>query len=283
MTNDTSLPSQSSIASDSAIGAAALAQYKMRPAQGPYTLAMGNSAIYIPLINVTSSASALLLASALRAQAAVRGAVSAADLKLPAGSSPEVVKGYMAQLSALANLMVNTRAPYLESPFMTGAPGVAFLLHPASRGSVLLDVKDPLGAEHPVLDYRTASHVADTQVMRNFVKYFRKMYAESAGLKALGGVEMAPLKNATTDSAIDAYVRDNVIASFEHPCCTAAMLPLNKGGVVNTELLVYGAPGGRLRVVDTSIFPLIPGTHTSATTYAVAEKVSRHLSCGMCR
>ena len=38
------------------------------------------------------------------------------------------------------------------------------------------------------------------------------------------------------------------------------------------DLLVYGVTG--VSVVDASIMPLIPATHTSATVYAVAEKVS---------
>jgi len=49
----------------------------------------------------------------------------------------------------------------------------------------------------------------------------------------------------------------------------------DSGGVVDSQLRVYGVKG--LRVVDASIFPLIPATHTSSTVYAVAEKVNSYL------
>ena len=42
--------------------------------------------------------------------------------------------------------------------------------------------------------------------------------------------------------------------------------------MVDEELKVHGVE--RLRVVDASIMPLIPGTHTSSTVYAVAEKAA---------
>lgn len=48
------------------------------------------------------------------------------------------------------------------------------------------------------------------------------------------------------------------------------MQPRELGGVVDPQLKVYGT--ANVRVIDASIFPLIPGTHTQATTYAVAEK-----------
>lgn len=50
------------------------------------------------------------------------------------------------------------------------------------------------------------------------------------------------------------------------------MLPLELGGCVSDELLVYGVQG--LSVVDASILPLIPAAHLQATMYAVAEKAA---------
>jgi len=48
------------------------------------------------------------------------------------------------------------------------------------------------------------------------------------------------------------------------------MLPRAKGGVVDGKLVVYGTEN--LRVVDPSIFPLIPRGNIISTVYAVAER-----------
>jgi choline dehydrogenase len=48
------------------------------------------------------------------------------------------------------------------------------------------------------------------------------------------------------------------------------MLPQEAGGVVDSRLRVYGVKG--LRIVDASIFPVVPDQQTQAATYMVAEK-----------
>ena len=50
------------------------------------------------------------------------------------------------------------------------------------------------------------------------------------------------------------------------------MLPLELGGVVDEELLVYGVE--RLSVVDSSVFPLLPSARLVHTVYAVAERAA---------
>ncbi len=50
------------------------------------------------------------------------------------------------------------------------------------------------------------------------------------------------------------------------------MLPRGLGGVVDPELRVHGT--GNLRVVDASVFPVVPGAHLQAVVYAVAVKAA---------
>lgn len=50
------------------------------------------------------------------------------------------------------------------------------------------------------------------------------------------------------------------------------MLPREKGGVVSSDLKVYGAKN--VRVVDASILPFQLCGHLTSTLYAVAEKAA---------
>lgn len=67
------------------------------------------------------------------------------------------------------------------------------------------------------------------------------------------------------------YVLDTATTAY-HGCGSAAMLPREKGGVVDSKLVVYGTEN--LRIVDASIFPLIPRGNILSSVYAVAEKAA---------
>jgi len=83
--------------------------------------------------------------------------------------------------------------------------------------------------------------------------------------------ELRPGDNITSDSDIHAALSTTLIPSTFHPVGTAAMLPLELGGVVNQKLLVYGVK--KLSVIDASVMPDLPGAYTQQTVYAIAEKV----------
>ena len=57
-----------------------------------------------------------------------------------------------------------------------------------------------------------------------------------------------------------------------HPTSTCAMLPRDKGGVVDERLRVWGT--SRLRVVDTSVMPIIFRANIQSSVYAVAERAA---------
>ena len=250
------------MANNATYAAEVLAQFRERPAQGPYTLAMGNSAAYVSLPEITEKYSTIV--------ASIRQQIedgSALDY-LPAGASDTVKNGYLAQLEIIAQALENPEHPIMEAPFATG-PAMGFLLKPLSRGTVLLDPKDHDAT--PIVSYRTAANPIDLDIMVTYVDFFRRLYATDTW-KAIGAVEVAPGANVTKAADLIEYVKDNVVQSLMHPCCTAAMLPREKGGVVDSSLSVYGIAG--LRVADCSIIPTLPAAHTTTTAYAIGEKVS---------
>ncbi len=262
-------PLPSDMLTNATFKAETTALFSQTPARGPYTLAGGNSAIYFSLPHITPAFPTII--SKIRAMAT--SGSSTAYLPSDIRSDPTMAAGYASQLLALANLLSNPSAPSLETPWATSeAPGTAwsFLLHPLSRGTVRLDPADHLA--QPVLDYRAGTNPVDFDIHLAHVRYLRKLL-DTLTLKGYGAVESAPgAQVAGDDELLKGYVRGASILSFMHPCCTAAMLPREKGGVVGVELKVHGAEG--LRVADMSVMPLVPGTHLSATAYAVGEKVS---------
>jgi len=270
-------PVPSTMANNATFKAEAIAAFAQTPASGPYTLAGGNSAIYVSLPHVTSSYRTII--DKIRRMAHDGSATSylPADLR----TNPAIAAGYKDQLLALTNLLANPSSPSLETPWATSeAPGTAwsFLLHPLSRGTVRLDPADHLA--QPILDYRAGSNPVDMDIHRAQVRYLRRLL-DTPTMKQRGATEIGPgAAVAADDAALAGYVQQQSFLSFMHPCCTAAMMPRAKGGVVGPDLRVHGAEG--LRVVDMSVMPLVPATHLSATAYAVGEKVSYPLQA-MCQ
>lgn len=56
------------------------------------------------------------------------------------------------------------------------------------------------------------------------------------------------------------------------------MMPRDMGGVVDTNLVVYGTTN--VRVVDASILPFQICGHLTSTIYAIAERVSDVIKAG---
>ncbi|KAJ7615032.1 GMC oxidoreductase-domain-containing protein [Mycena polygramma] len=77
--------------------------------------------------------------------------------------------------------------------------------------------------------------------------------------------------SAEDDAAIEAYIRQ-VIATTWHSLGTCAMKPLEQGGVVDSNLNVYGVK--KLKVVDLSIPPSNVNSNTYSAVVAIGEKAA---------
>jgi hypothetical protein len=139
------------------------------PARGPYTLAGGDSDIFVPLPNMTANYMAIV--NKIRSIAA--DGSTASYLPPDYKPDPAIIAGYKAQLSVLANLLPNPRSPSLETPWATGTVAFSFLLHPLSRGTVRLNLTDHLA--QPILDYRAAANPIDFDIHLAHVKFLRKL------------------------------------------------------------------------------------------------------------
>jgi choline dehydrogenase-like flavoprotein len=179
-----------------------------------------------------------------------------------------VVAGFDAQKRSLASTLSKKDIAAYEASMNGICNRSLVLLKPLSRGSININTSDP--TSDPILNFRTFSNPLDIDQAVSFIQYTRK-WLSAPSLAQLGPVEVAPGANVTGTEELRKYVRATTYPTSYHPVGTASMMPRRLGGVVGSDLRVYGVHG--LSVVDASIMPLIPAAHTSATVYAIAEKV----------
>ncbi|KAF8952491.1 hypothetical protein BDZ97DRAFT_1930760 [Flammula alnicola] len=147
---------------------------------------------------------------------------------------------------------------------------IIVLISPTSRGTVKIRSTNPF--DQPLINPQYLTTDFDIFAMREAVKAIKRL----AGAPAFSNYVIGPFGNtfqqATTDAAIESYVRGLTTTIF-HPVGTAAMsTSSSKSGVVGPDLKVKGADG--LRVIDASVFPFIPSCHTQGPVYLLAERAS---------
>ncbi|KKA26870.1 hypothetical protein TD95_005245 [Thielaviopsis punctulata] len=147
---------------------------------------------------------------------------------------------------------------------------MTILNHPFSRGCchiVSSNVDDK-----PVWDPRYNSNPIDLELLAHGVQFLEKL-ASSEPLSTVfkpQGKRLPELTGTSHDNAKE-IVRQAQISVF-HISGSCAMLPQDKGGVVDAKLKVYGTKN--VRVVDASVFPIEPLGNIQTTVYAVAEKAA---------
>lgn len=253
-------PNPGTLASNATYRAEAQAQYDNYK-RGPLTQALNSAFVFLPLNTIHSSPSGFH--NRLKAQPD--------DAYLSPGLPSTVLAGYKAQKRLLAKLYKSPNASVYESPFGGACARGLLLQKPLSRGHVHVNVSNPYG--DPEVDFRAYTNPLDLEQGIESLKYTRK-YLRNPKFDHLTPVESAPGPNVTdSDTAgLLAYVRLTAGPTSFHASGTTAMLPEKLGGVVGSDLKVYGV--GKLSVVDAGIIPLIPSTHLSATVYAIAEKAA---------
>ncbi|MFZ9500483.1 MAG: GMC family oxidoreductase [Beijerinckiaceae bacterium] len=157
--------------------------------------------------------------------------------------------------------------PGVKPAYLDGFGIRPCLLHPESRGEVLLKSADP--TEGPRIVYNFFSSPNDLPKLREGFKIARDV-AHQKAMDPYRGAETAATANARTDAEIEAYIKRAAITAH-HPAGTCKM-GTDAQAVLDPQLRVRGAEG--LRVVDASAMPDMVGAHINACVIMMADKAS---------
>lgn len=161
---------------------------------------------------------------------------------------------------------------YYMSHGFSNPPGHGFtvaavLLHPKSKGKIMLRSSDPFAPSMIQPNY--LAHETDLQRLVEGVTLARRV-AQVKSFDLFRGAEVWPGAPAQSDEAISEFVR-NTAETLYHPVGTCKM-GSDSTAVVDAQLRVRGIEG--LRVVDASIMPTIVSGHPNAAVIMIAEKAA---------
>ncbi|KAF9023838.1 alcohol oxidase [Hymenopellis radicata] len=155
-----------------------------------------------------------------------------------------------------------------------------FLGYPESRGSLHIASADPYAA--PDFDSGFLTKSKGREIMRRLpafrgaVDSLHPQFAPDS-LAAVKETLPVPLDapkitySAADDDAIDQNIRERMQTTW-HSLGTCAMKPLSEGGVVDSQLNVYGVKC--LKIVDLSIAPSNVNSNTASAAIAIGEKAA---------
>ena len=141
------------------------------------------------------------------------------------------------------------------------------LVSPKARGEVTLRNADP--TTKPKILTNSLTEPEDIASLVAGTKLAREIMAASP-LREKVVRELTPGADVSSDADIEQSTRERVELIY-HPVGTCRM-GTGEDAVLDPELRVRGLEG--LRVIDASVFPIIPGGNTNAPTIMVAERAA---------
>ncbi|EAA07534.5 AGAP002552-PA [Anopheles gambiae str. PEST] len=149
------------------------------------------------------------------------------------------------------------------------------LMRPKSRGRISLKSTNPF--HWPRMEGNFFADYDDLLVLREGVKLTVDLI-ESRSFRDVGArLHSTPFYGCEqhrfrSDEYWECAIR-RIGSTLQHQCGTCKMGPVtDPEAVVNPQLQVYGIKG--LRVVDASIIPTIPASHTNAVVFMIGEKAA---------
>ena len=149
-------------------------------------------------------------------------------------------------------------------------PGFTFNFcqcRPDSRGALAL--RSPDAADKPRIQANYITAASDVRIMLEAAKLARRISATQPFAELIRDEESPGPETAGDDAMLD-YIR-RAGTTVYHPCGTNRM-GSDERSVVDTELRVRGVQG--LRVVDASVFPLVPSSNIHPAVLMTAEKAA---------
>ncbi|RSM11332.1 hypothetical protein CDV31_006885 [Fusarium ambrosium] len=259
VTNKLKAPLQRSNLSDATFAAKVREEYE-KYRKGPLTSPLGDFLVFMPLSNFSDASSDIYQEATNQDGTEF----------LPADTPIQVIEGYKRQHKVLNDRLLSSKSAILEIIRDDGEMLIG-LQHPYSRGSI--KATSPSTFDAPAADAALAKNPLDVAILAESIRFSRRL-VNAAAMDILEPLEVVPGAGVTSNEALEKFIR-SAVSNFYHPAGSCKMGALEEGGVVDSELKVYGVEA--LRVVDASVMPLLPAAHTMATVYAIAEKASENL------
>lgn len=166
-------------------------------------------------------------------------------------NNPAILSGYVEAFNSTKALLaagtpaVEILLGLMGTPSGVGSVGVSVALqHPFSQGQIFISSSN--ATLPPSINPNYFSHASDYVILRQGAKLAREVGA-ALGLKT----ELSPGLSVQNDQDWETWLRSSVNTEY-HPSGTCAMLPKEKGGVVDGNLKVYGL--GKLRNLHRRLF-----------------------------
>ncbi len=165
---------------------------------------------------------------------------------------------------------VHLWVPGIRPAYLDGFGIRPTMLHPKSRGEVLLRSNDPLAPPRLVGNF--LSEPSDIETLK---EGFRRAddLAHQTPMDKYRSRRMWPDESVRTDDEVEAWLRRTLVTAH-HPAGTC---PMGTGddAVLDPELRVKGID--RLRVADASVMPHIISGHLNAPAIMIGEKAAAHI------
>ncbi len=152
-------------------------------------------------------------------------------------------------------------------PLVDQVSVMSILLHPQSRGTVLLKTSNP--KDSPLIDHKALESELDQQLLIKALRKSMNILKASPLQAYTNETDLFPSADAS-DKELLAHIQQT-LETLYHPVGTCKM-GVDEMAVTDPNLKVKKIKG--LRVVDASVMPTIVSGNTHAATVMIAEKAS---------